>query len=73
MKTDIVDRAQSQRQQEWERLIDLLHEADALQQKLLGDVDEFACYEFHNAINAIADDFEEWASAEEQEHEEENG
>jgi hypothetical protein len=73
MQTDIVERAHRQRQQEWERLIGLLHEADALQQRLLGDVDEFACYEFHNALNAIADDFEEWASAEEQEFEEENG
>jgi len=65
MQTDIVDRERSQRMQEWERLIDLLHEADGLQQKLLGDVDEFACQEFHQAITAVAEDLEEWAAEEE--------
>ena len=65
MQTDIVDRERSQRMQEWERLIDLLHEADALQQKLLFDTDEFACREFHSAITAVADDLEQWAAEEE--------
>lgn len=65
MKTDIVERAYSQRQQEWERLINLLHEADALQQKLLFDEDQFACQEFHESITAIAEDLEQWAEAEE--------
>lgn len=67
MQTDIVDRERSRRLQEWERLINLLHEADALQQKLLFDTDEFACQEFHEAITAIADDLEEWAAEEEKE------
>jgi len=67
MQTDIVDRERSQRMQEWERLIDLLNEADVLQQKLLGDVDEFACREFHEAITTIAEDLEDWAAEEEKE------
>lgn len=69
MSTDIVQRANTQRQENWQELIDLLHRADALQQKLLNDVDEFACYEFHNEITAIAEDFEQRATAEEQEEE----
>ena len=65
MQTDIVDRERSQRMQDWERLINLLHQADGLQQKLLFDTDEFACEEFHAAITAIAEDLEEWAAEEE--------
>ena len=67
MQTDILDRAQSQRQQEWERLIDLMHEADALQQKLMSDEHSDACYEFHNQLNTLASEFEDFAAAEEQE------
>lgn len=58
------------RTDKWQQLIDLLNQADALQQKLLGDVDEFACYEFHQSITAIAEDFEEWAAAEQAEAQE---
>jgi hypothetical protein len=65
MKNDIADRAHSQRMQEWERLINLLHEADGLQQKLLFDEDQFACQEMHESITAIAEDLEQWAAAEE--------
>ena len=55
------------RAQEFQRLINLLHEADAIQQNLLGDVDAAACYEFHNLLNNIAEEFECWAASEEQE------
>ena len=63
------------RSAQWERLIALLDEADAIQQKLLGDEDAAACYEFHNQLNNLADEFESFAQAEEQEltSEEENG
>ena len=67
MQTDIVDRAHSQRQQEWERLIEMLHEADALQQKLMTDEHSDACYEFHNQLNNLASEFEDFAAGEEQE------
>jgi len=67
MQTDIVDRAHSQRMQAWERLIDLLHEADALQQKLMSNEHADACYEFHNQLNILASEFEDFAAAEEQE------
>jgi hypothetical protein len=46
-------------------LIDLLHEADAIQQALLGDEHEAACYEFHNALNNIAEEIEDFAAEEE--------
>lgn len=55
------------RAEKWQKLIDLLDEADGLQQELLGDVDEFACKEFHEAITAIAEDLEDWAAEEEKE------
>jgi len=45
------------RAEQWQRLIDLLDEADAIQQKLLGDEDAAACYEFHNQLNNMADEF----------------
>ena len=54
------------RKAKWQQLIDLLHEADAIQQSLLGDEDPAACYEFHNTLNNIAEEFECWAADEEQ-------
>ena len=54
------------RKAKWEQLINLLHEADAIQQALLGDEDPAACYEFHSQLNNIADEFERWAADEEQ-------
>jgi hypothetical protein len=54
------------RKAKWQQLIDLLHEADAIQQALLGDEDPAACYEFHNTLNNIAEEFECFAAAEEQ-------
>jgi hypothetical protein len=57
------------RKAKWEQLINLLHEADALQQELLAAEDEAACYEFHNTLNNIAEEFECWAADEEQQAE----
>jgi hypothetical protein len=53
------------RAEKFQQLIDLLHQADALQQELLGDVDAVACYEFHNQLNNIADEVECYAEEEE--------
>lgn len=53
------------RAEQWQRLIDLLHEADAIQQSLLGDLHEVACYEFHNQLNNLAEEFEDFAAEEE--------
>ena len=52
------------RAEQWQRLIDLLDEADAIQQSLLGDLHEVACYEFHNQLNTLADDFTDFANSE---------
>jgi hypothetical protein len=54
------------RQAQWERLIAILDEADAIQQRLLGDEHEAACYEFHNQLNNLVDEFEQFAAADEQ-------
>jgi hypothetical protein len=53
------------RQAQWERLLNCLAEANAIQQKLLGD-DEAACYEFHSQLERLYEEFEEFASADEQ-------
>lgn len=53
------------RQEQWQRLVDLLEEADAIQQALLGEDHETACYEFHNQLNQLADDFTDFANEEE--------
>ena len=53
------------RAEQWQRLIDLLHEADAIQQSLLGDLHEAACYEFNNQLNNMAEEFEDCAAGEE--------
>lgn len=55
------------RTEKFEQLIEMLHEADALQQALLGDDYPDACYEFHNQLNILASEFEDFAVAEEQE------
>lgn len=55
------------RAEKFEKLIEMLHEADALQQELLGDVDSFVCYEFHCQLNVLASEFESWAVDDEQE------
>ncbi len=52
------------RKEMWQRLIDLLDEADALQQSLLGDEYPKSCYEFHNQLNNMADEFTDFANSE---------
>jgi hypothetical protein len=52
------------RAEQWQRLIDLLDEADAIQQALLGDTAEAACYEFHNQLNNMADELTDFANEE---------
>jgi hypothetical protein len=54
------------RAEKWQQLINLLHEADAIQQQLLGDEHPTECYEFHSQLNNIAEEFECWAADEEQ-------
>lgn len=54
------------RTQRWEQLLDLLDQADALQQALLGDSHPQACYEFHQQLNNLRDEFEGFAQHEEQ-------
>jgi len=49
---------------QWHRLIDLLDEADAIQQTLLGENHQVASYEFHNLLNIMADDFTDFANKE---------
>jgi len=50
------------RAEQWQRLIDLLDEADAIQQALLGDTAEAVCYEFHNQLNNMADELTDLAN-----------
>ena len=52
------------RAEQWQRLVDLLDEADAIQQSLLADQHEIACYEFHNQLNNMADEFTDFANEE---------
>jgi hypothetical protein len=54
------------RAEKFEQLINLLHEADALQQELLAAEDESACYLFHSQLNDIAEEIECFAASEEQ-------
>ena len=63
------------RQAQWERLLNILDEANDIQQKLLGDDDQEACYEFHTQLSNLADAFEDFAAADEKHWtgEEENG
>ncbi len=62
---DINEREWMWRQAQWERLLNILDEANAIQQKLLGDEHEAACYEFHNQLSNLADEFEEFAAEDE--------
>lgn len=54
------------RQAQWERLIAIMEEADAIQQRLLGDDDPEVCYEFHGQLSEILERFEEFAAVDEQ-------
>jgi len=47
--------------EKWNRLVDLLYEADALQQELLADHPD-ANYNFHNDLMQIANEFIDWAN-----------
>ena len=53
-----------ERSKKWQQLVDLLEQADALQQELMGDEHSTACYEFHNQLNQLADEFTDFANAE---------
>lgn len=48
--------------EKWNRLVDLLDQADALQQELLGTDHPQACHEFHDQLNNMADEFTDWAN-----------
>lgn len=63
------------RQAQWERLLNILDEANDIQQRLLGDDDQEACYEFHTQLSNLSDAFEDFAAADEKHWtgEEENG
>lgn len=52
------------RAEQWQRLVDLLDEADSIQQSLLGDSDPAVCYEFHDQLNNMADEFTDMANKE---------
>ena len=62
---DINEQEWMWRQAQWERLLNILDEANAIQQKLLGDDDEVACYEFHSQLTRLSEEFEEFAAADE--------
>lgn len=50
------------RNEQWQKLVDLLEEADAIQQSLLGETQPNASYEFHYQLNDLADTFVDWAN-----------
>ena len=54
------------RAEKFQQLIDLLHQADALQQTLLGDVDQSVSYRIHDELNNLSDEIEGWAADEEE-------
>ena len=48
-----------QRKQKLDRIVELLHEVDGLQQEIATDVSsEGFCYDTHNQLNDLADTFE---------------
>jgi len=53
-----------ERSEKWQQLIDLLEQADALQQELMDDDHSTACYEFHNQLNQLADEITDFANEE---------
>lgn len=52
------------RGEQWQRLVDLMDEADSIQQSLLGEKHSKATYEFHTQLNNMADEFTDFANAE---------
>jgi hypothetical protein len=53
-----------ERAEQWQRLVDLLEEADSIQQSLLGEKNPIGCYNYHNHLNNMADAFTDLANAE---------
>jgi len=54
----------SSREEKWQCLLELLHQADHIQQSLLGNAHAKASYEFHEQLHLLIDDFREWAEVE---------
>jgi len=52
------------RSEKWHRLIDLLAEADSIQQELLGSEKEVECYELHQQLDRLQDNFVDLANEE---------
>ena len=52
------------RAEQWQRLIDLLEEADELQQSLLGDTKEVECYALHEMLGTLQDNCVDLANEE---------
>ncbi len=49
---------------QWQRLVDLLEEADLIQQQLLGLDNEFDSYKFHSQLDTLADEITDFANQE---------
>ena len=52
------------RAEKFEQLIDLLDQADALQQRLLGETKDVESYAIHQMLNNMADNFVDLANEE---------
>jgi len=64
MQTDILEREQVRRSEKWHRLIDLLEEADSIQQALLGETKDVECYELHQQLGRLQENFIDLANEE---------
>jgi hypothetical protein len=54
----------STRAEQWQRLVDLMDEADAIQQNLLGDKHTARSNELFELLNNLADEFTDFANTE---------
>lgn len=52
------------RAEQWQRLVDLLDEADTIQQALLGDTKDVECYALHGLLSNLQDNFIDLANEE---------
>jgi hypothetical protein len=52
------------RAEKFEQLINLLHEANALQQELLGETKDVECYAIHEMLENMIDNFVDLATEE---------
>jgi t-SNARE complex subunit (syntaxin) len=52
------------RTEQWQRLIDLIDQADALQQQLLGETKDVESYAIHEMLNNMIDNFVDLANEE---------